>query len=374
MLSDIFVIDSASLYPLDELVINKDFEKNPEEFEETYVYFPVTAPFSPLSDSPNARYGLAIKKGEVPPSFSDESKIVAMAIDELQLQAKEAWWGITKNIYPLSLTSNGCKVLWEVVDDSAWKGSVDQLSTYEPIKLAITAAGYSGSPELPLIKQVPVLDQSTTNATKSAAKIVLTSGFALGEGETFYYGISSDPVNRINDGASIKVMFQDKNAAGANYEYGVQDYPYTTRVEAASFADGMELNLVDAAPDKYLMLYSVEETPEDFFYIRGFASAPLKIDNQSVNYLLRYPCEINTSITKGMGVLISEATKTVDYEGSFTVAVAPETGWVVESITVNGVAQVVAKVTVNGTQYDGIALTDIISDSRIEVSFAETVA
>ena len=51
MLNDMLVIDSSSLYPFDELVINKDFEKEPEEYEETYVYFPVTAPFSPLSDS-----------------------------------------------------------------------------------------------------------------------------------------------------------------------------------------------------------------------------------------------------------------------------------------------------------------------------------
>ena len=40
------------------------FEKNPDECEETFVYFPITAPYSPLSDSPNATDGLAIKKQE----------------------------------------------------------------------------------------------------------------------------------------------------------------------------------------------------------------------------------------------------------------------------------------------------------------------
>ena len=37
MLNDMLVIDNSSLYPFDELVINKDFEKDPEEYEEPYV-------------------------------------------------------------------------------------------------------------------------------------------------------------------------------------------------------------------------------------------------------------------------------------------------------------------------------------------------
>ena len=40
-LSDLLIIDSSSLYALDELVINKDFKKDPTEYEETFIYFPV---------------------------------------------------------------------------------------------------------------------------------------------------------------------------------------------------------------------------------------------------------------------------------------------------------------------------------------------
>ena len=103
MMNDILIIDSSSLYPFDELVINKDFEKDPNDYEETYIYFPVTAPFSPLSDSPNARYGLAIKEKEVEPKWADEHIILDMASQELANIASEAWWGITTDIYPTSI-------------------------------------------------------------------------------------------------------------------------------------------------------------------------------------------------------------------------------------------------------------------------------
>lgn len=56
-LKDVVVVDDSSIVHLDDLVVNKD-TPNPQY----YKYFKIKAPFSVLSSSPNARYGIAIKK------------------------------------------------------------------------------------------------------------------------------------------------------------------------------------------------------------------------------------------------------------------------------------------------------------------------
>ena len=56
------VIDQSSLVPLDDLVQNRDFKRDAKKDEETYIYFPITAPYSPLSSGPNAVSGIALLK------------------------------------------------------------------------------------------------------------------------------------------------------------------------------------------------------------------------------------------------------------------------------------------------------------------------
>lgn len=112
ILSDTLAIDSSSLYPRDELVINKDFEKDPNELEETFIYFPITAPFSPLSDGPNARYGIAIKKSEREPEYTDDNKILNIAINELDTRMGNLR-SINKDTI-LPDTVNGCAIYWKV--------------------------------------------------------------------------------------------------------------------------------------------------------------------------------------------------------------------------------------------------------------------
>lgn len=115
ILSDTLVIDSSSLYPKDELVINKDFEKSKDELEETFTYFPITAPFSPLADGPNSRYGLALKKAEKEPEYTDNNKILEIAknqLDTIMINKQ-----IVSGDVPLpSKTDNGCDVYWTVLN------------------------------------------------------------------------------------------------------------------------------------------------------------------------------------------------------------------------------------------------------------------
>lgn len=57
-LEDVVAVDSSSLAPIDELVINKG-----QPDEEVYQYFAINAPYSFLTTSANSTYGIAIKKG-----------------------------------------------------------------------------------------------------------------------------------------------------------------------------------------------------------------------------------------------------------------------------------------------------------------------
>lgn len=56
-LSDVAVVNSNNINHLDELVVNKD-----QPNEERYKFFKITAPFNLLVNSPNSKYGIAIKK------------------------------------------------------------------------------------------------------------------------------------------------------------------------------------------------------------------------------------------------------------------------------------------------------------------------
>ena len=334
MLNDMLVIDSSSLYPFDELVINKDFEKEPEEYEETYVYFPVTAPFSPLSDSPNARYGVAIKKSEVEPDFTDEKKIVEIAIDELQLLADESWWGISSNIYPLAQTSNGSTVLWSVVDDSEWIGDRTNSTDYSSIDLRLVATGLEGDKTLPLTAEV--IDPATLTAVSSFAGSKLSSqvefdvtGFtAATSTNAIYYGVVAN-IPDINEDAVIKVKMTPPNNEGvyatSDYFYGVENVPFCGEITATSGTETLELK--NAKPNYKFIAYEVEET-EDKWLIKRFGTCDLTQD------LIKYPCEIKISIVKGSGLLNTDPISIVNYGDTYTATVTPDTGWEIEKVDV----------------------------------------
>lgn len=374
MLNDMLVIDSASLFPFDELVINKDFEKEPEEYEETYVYFPISAPYSPLSDSPNARYGIAIKKNEIEPDYSDEQKIVAIAIDELKLLAEEAWWGISNNIYPLAKTSNGSTVLWDIVDGSQWLTSEDNKTDYSPVNLCVVSTPeLAGNAEVPLTAEnidtslLTPVDSFVGSKLASRINFDVSAFEANDSANKIYYGVTAN-VPSINENAVIRVKMTPPNNEGVyatdDYYYGVEGVPYCGEITATSGIE--ELRLENARPGYKFIVYEVQEN-EDQSLIKRFAVCDITQD------LIKYPCEVRIGITTGSGTLNTVPITIVNYGEDYVASVKPDTGWDIDSVEITFADGSVNKITKDGlTQEDGnyiITLKEVTQDANISVSF-----
>lgn len=373
MLNDMLVIDSSSLYPFDELVINKDFEKDPEEYEETYVYFPVSAPYSPLSDSPNARYGVAIKKEEIEPDFSDEKKIVEIAIDELKLLANESWWGISNNIYPLSKTSNGSTVLWSIVPDSQWIEEEGNKSDYDPINVRLISTGLRGDKNTPLVPEVispsaltPV-DEYEGSKLLSRVNFDVTGFTANSDTNKIYYGVVEKHPS-INEDAVIKVRMIPPNNEGAyatdDYYYGVDGVPYCGEITSDS---GKEiLDLKDAKPGYLFIAYEVEELGDNSV-IKKFGTCELTQD------LIKYPCEVRTGIVKGSGLLKTVPIDVIKYGENYSATITPDKGWEVEEVVITTSEGEVTKKSKTDLKQSGedyiIELTNVTRNTDISVSF-----
>jgi hypothetical protein len=337
MLNDILVIDSSSLYPFDELVINKDFEKDPNAYEETYVYFPISAPFSPLSDSPNARYGLAIKQKEVEPDWKDEHVKVDMAIQELGLIVNEAWWGITSDIFPIGVTSNGCSVLWETVPNSMWYETEQNSTDYTPIDLCLTLTGYHGDQDVTLVAET-IDSESVTQSTDpkyKGSKLISKVNFDATsftidtEADAIYYGVS-DTIPVVKKDDTIKVTIEPENNTGTythdDYVYPIKDFLYSGIVEDIE-ATAEEITLKDAMPGKYLVVYGVKENTERAI-IKNYGVVQLTHD------MIKYPCQVSTLIASGSGVLDSESIRVIDYDSDMDIQFTPDIGWYVGKVIV----------------------------------------
>jgi hypothetical protein len=383
-LSDLLVIDNASLYALDELVINKDFEKNPDEYEETFVFFPISAPYSPLSDSPNARYGIAIKKSELEPQYTDEEILLSLAVQSLSFFT-EHWNNVDSDIYPRD-TVDACSVYWKVVEDSAWIGNENTPTEYSPIQLAVVnTSEYQGDLTNKITATAGVnLSQGTAKAdeTTSFLKVV---GFEANSGEIIAYGISDKAITSFGENAQIKVVLHDGTTENEAFVYNVQGVPYTEDI--GEQLPSTDVKLVNAAPNKYLMLYSVKETSDENsetkYVITKFACVPLKDTAHEDNWLLQYPCSVNVYKEGGKGSFVYDnkneqsITTTVEYGKSFTLALKPEQGYKATSVTVvdaDTLEEVEIYTTfestvINGVTYDSINLEDISKNLQIKVLF-----
>jgi hypothetical protein len=85
MLDASLIIDQSSLIPLDDLVVNRKFSKKSDEPEETYIYFPITAPYSLLSTGPNALSGIAILKEIKLPEPKDDAEALNRVAEDLYI-------------------------------------------------------------------------------------------------------------------------------------------------------------------------------------------------------------------------------------------------------------------------------------------------
>lgn len=384
-LSDLLVIDSSSLYALDELVINKDFEKDPDELEETFVYFPITAPYSPLSDSPNARYGLAIKKKEVEPSYTDEIKILKIAVNELGTLVNNLWWPVETDIYPQEATSNGCSVFWKVLEDTAWTGNQDNLSTYVPVKLVVTKINsYLGDTSTPLASQTATIAKGDKKADKTTSYVKIT-GFSAESGEKLYYGISDTAIadHTFYKDEYVKVTLKDeaeddtKDDTNGGWSYGIEGIPCTGEIKKD---DNGNYVLIDAAPNKYLVLYSVKET-EAACTMSKYACVPLKETGKADNELLQYPCTVNILIGDGLGNIYNSVTNelkpyintVIEYGDEIEIPFVPDAGYKISKVTVIYDNDETNKSEITnfeaiGTN-KGIKLSNVTKNVQVKVSF-----
>lgn len=112
ILSGMITIDTSSLYPFDELIVNKDFEKYDDKPEELYVYLPVTAPYCPFSNSPNGRHGIGILKDIRYPIPVSDDEIVRFAINELDRKYGDLEY-VIEDFSLLDVSQYGADIEWE---------------------------------------------------------------------------------------------------------------------------------------------------------------------------------------------------------------------------------------------------------------------
>lgn len=118
VLSGFIVIDAESLFAFDELIVNKDFEKDADKPEETYVYVPVTANYCPFANSPNERNGLGLLKNIRYNEYDDESKCDAALAKLAEQYIDSLYYSNNKAEIELADTShNGLKITWKSSDD-----------------------------------------------------------------------------------------------------------------------------------------------------------------------------------------------------------------------------------------------------------------
>ena len=112
ILSGMITIDTSSLYPFDELIVNKDFEKYDDKPEELYVYLPITAPYCPFSNSPNGRHGIGILKDIRYPIPVSDDEIVRFAINELDRKYGDLEY-VIEDFSLLDVSQYGADIEWE---------------------------------------------------------------------------------------------------------------------------------------------------------------------------------------------------------------------------------------------------------------------
>lgn len=383
-LSDLLVIDSSSLYAMDELVINKDFEKDPDRYEETFVFFPITAPYSPLSDSPNSRYGLAIKKQEIEPTYADEEKILSIAMDELGI-VSGAWWPVDKNIYPMDTTSNGCSVYWQVQNETAWIETENNKSEYIPVRLALTnTSAYWGDLEHPIAPEAGVTIVQGDTVADTTTSFLKVNGFVADTDETIMYGISDVAIESFGEDAQIRAVLKDGALDNPEeFEYNIDGVPYKKEIGSAIPAGDIEIQ--DASPDKFLVLYSVSKH-DDKFDIKKFACLPLHDEEHEKNWLLQYPCKVNIYTAGGRGSYVENGKQvsyintSAEYGSDLEIPMIPSAGYIIKEVDILDAEteESIEKFTtfeninVGALTYQGVKVQNIVKDIKVKVTFENT--
>ena len=397
-LNDVLVIDSSSLYSLDELVVNKDFEKSEEEYEETYVYFPITAPYSPLSDSPNARYGLALKKSEIEPKYTDNDIILKLAMQTLDYYT-EHWFAVEDNIHPINKINN-CDVYWSIVPNTAWIENENNLLDHNPLQLAvINTSEYNGDESNPIKAGNDIVLTQGTIKSDGTNSYINIDGFKAEKDDIIMYGISSEPVTSIGNKAHIKAVLYDGTNENEAFEYNINGVPCIATIN--NTLPAQDVRILNASPNKYLVLYSVkkfivsEKDIEDGiaeeselgikkYIINKVSCIQLKDTEHDTNWLLQYPCLISVWKEGGRGKVIynnkelDSASITNEYNGTIEIPLQPDPGYYLQKVTVIDSTTLeeietfteFETIEINDKSYKGIKLENIINDIQVKILFA----
>lgn len=419
ILSDMLVIDNNSLYPQDELVVNKDFLKDEDELEETFIYFPITAFYSPLSDSPNARYGIAIKKSEREPVYADEQKMLDIAIAELNTRMDNIKI-IDRDFGLIDKTENGCSVHWDVINGSSWYITEENKIGFVPVQISIAnTKEYKGDldadgnliEEAIIPKDFEILPGTTVGTDVEFKVKIKKFEPIITEGDTVLYGISNEPASDILLNAEIRAVVDDKTTSSDHiHSYNIAtkpaDFVNIAVTGSGKISSETEITIENAMPDKYLTLYSCKKVPgetlpdgtvtPDTYKIKGYGSVSLAGTPEPYS-ILKYPCNISVSVSEGGGKNssivdiedgnneVSYLSKVVDYDSDFYVAANPNpaTTWKLSKIVITSpnvlqpdgtptrteIPESDIDANIDGSGYPGYKIEHIHDDLRVELVF-----
>jgi hypothetical protein len=194
ILSGMITIDTSSLYPFDELIVNKDFEKYKDKPEELYIYLPVTAPYCPFANSPNGRHGIGILKDIKYPVPVTDEQIVDFAIAELQRKYADLGYVVAD---------------FALLDTSQYGATIDWTSTDSTL-IEIVAATTPTTASITSVSVAPTTATVANGATKQLTATVTVTG---GAAQTVTW-TSSDATNKVTVDATGLVTVDAAAASG----------------------------------------------------------------------------------------------------------------------------------------------------------------
>jgi hypothetical protein len=277
-------------------------------------------------------------------------------------------------------------VYWSVLDNTAWYGDENTPATYSPVQLAvINTSQYQGDLENLITPETGIEISQGDSKADSTVSYLKVLGFVPETGDTIMYGISSSPIESFGTGAQIKAILYDGTEENEAFEYNIQGVPYTAEIgEQLPVSD---IKLINAAPDKYLILYSVAKNldveEEKKYVINKFACIPLKSSEHDDNWLLQYPCSIGAYVEGGKGTMIynnqqvTAITTSCEYDSTIEVPLIPADGYKISTVTIINADDLSVietltsfeTITVNSTSYQGIKLENVSKNLQIKVLF-----
>ena len=257
------------------------------------------------------------------------------------------------------------------------------MSDYVPIKLVVTKLNsYAGDTSTPLVGQTVQIAKGSIKADKTTSHVKIT-GFQAESGEKLYYGISDTAIedHTFNKDEYVRVILKDgaedntEDDNNGGWNYGIEGIPCTGELKTDSNGDSI---LIDAAPNKYLVLYSVKEG-EAAYTMTKYACAPLKEVGKDENELLQYPCTVNVLIENGTGHVFDSTTDykntMIEYNTSIDIPFIPDNGYKITKAVViydndESTKQEITEFEQIGAN-KGIKLANVTKNVQVKVSFAK---